>query len=113
MTRKQADGSKTKAEWTADFLRQYHEKKPPTGRQYDLVRDSGSPSWQTVAKYNGVRGWHGLIAHFGLTSYRPARKGDGAPFHVTHTIRVDGMLITDDEWFEYLALGEALDAAGK
>jgi hypothetical protein len=97
-------GNKAKEEWTADFIRQYKNIKPHSGSKYDLAKGADSPSWQTIAKYNGVKGWRGLISHFNLTSYRPKRKGDGIPFNVTHTIRIDGRLITDDEWHEYLAL---------
>jgi len=100
--------NKTREEWTADFIRQYKKIKPHTRLQYDTAKDAGSPSWQTIAKYNNVKGWHKLITHFKLTSHRPKRKETGRPFNVTRTIRVDGVLITDDEWAEYLALGETL-----
>lgn len=59
-------GHKSKEEWTENFKEQVLDIKPRSGSDYDLMRDRNTPCWFTVAKYNGVSCWTGLLKHLGL-----------------------------------------------
>ena len=106
-------GWKSKEDWTQDFIRQYKEKKPVSGQRYNAVRDAGSPSWLTIAKYNGGTSWRGLRRSLGLKSYASPRGAGPQIREVRRTITVDGMPLTDEEWLEYAAYGARLTAKGK
>ena len=99
-------GGKSKEEWTADFIVQFGEIKPASAEQYDKQRQKKTPSWQTIARYNGQTRWAELLAALGLA------KASGSPeLTVTHTIRLGELYISDKEWFAGMPTRETMAAA--
>ena len=87
-------GGKSKEKWTEDFIAQFAAIKPESAEQYDRQRRKKSPSWQTIAKYNGKKRWTELLSLLGLAKATEAR----AVLTVTRTIRLDGIYISGGEW---------------
>ena len=87
-------GGKSKEKWTEDFITQFAAIKPESAEQYDRQRRKKSPSWQTIAKYNGKKRWTELLSSLGLAKATEAR----AALTVTRTIRLDGIYISDKAW---------------
>lgn len=52
---------KSKQEWIDNFIEQFNKNKPISGREYDLKRDKGTPTWGTIARYVGVTTWTKLL----------------------------------------------------
>ena len=52
---------KSKQEWIDNFVEQFNKNKPISGREYDLKRDKGTPTWGTIARYVGAATWTKLL----------------------------------------------------
>lgn len=52
---------KSKQEWIDNFVEQFNKNKPISGREYDLKRDKGTPTWSTIARYVGAATWTKLL----------------------------------------------------
>ena len=99
-------GGKSKEDWTADFIAQFGAIKPTSAEQYDKQRRKNTPSWQTIARYNGEKRWAELLASLGLEKLPKSPE-----ITVTHTIRIGDMFISDEEWFAGIPSRETMAAA--
>ena len=52
---------KTKEEWVTDFVTQYNKIKPKSSNEYNTLRDNGSPTWNTTARYCNCTTWNQLL----------------------------------------------------
>ncbi len=53
--------SKTEQEWVDDFVEQFNKIQPCSSSDYNTKRKSGTPTWQTVARYLRSSTWHDLL----------------------------------------------------
>ena len=58
-----------KAEATEHFIRDYQRVQPASGEEYNHKRTPGTPCWYTIAGYNQVHCWRGLLNKLGLPVY--------------------------------------------
>lgn len=49
------------AEWTSMFLEDYKRIRPKTQAEYNKLRSPSLPTWNTIAKMNGVTSWNNLL----------------------------------------------------
>lgn len=58
----------TKEEWLAFFAEQFNKHLCPemNGRVYNQLRDSGTPTWDTIARYTGDIQWSKLMKSAGV-----------------------------------------------
>ena len=75
-------------------MAQFAAIKPESAERYDRQRRKNSPSWQTVAKYNGKKRWTELLSSLGLAKAAEAQ----AALTVTRTIRLGGVYISGEAW---------------
>lgn len=58
--------SKSKSEWTSMFIEDYRRISPKTQDEYNKLRSPSLPTWNTIAKMNGVTTWNRLLILLGL-----------------------------------------------
>lgn len=63
----------TKEEWVECFVEQFEKHDCQSGREYDRLRDPGTPSWYTIARYTQVRKWNDLMKLAGVSYSKPKR----------------------------------------
>lgn len=54
------------SEWTSMFLEDYKRIHPKTQAEYNKFRSPSLPTWNTIAKMNGVTSWNSLLILLGL-----------------------------------------------
>ena len=94
-------------EQTEDFIAQYNALKPKSAEKYDAKRRVKSPSWQTIAKQNGVTRWTDLLTALDLPKITLAP----LTYTVTRTIRLGDMYISEEEWRAGIPSVETMAAA--
>lgn len=53
--------TKTKQEWTADFISEYNRIKPKSQDEFNRKRPKEFPTWVTIAHMNNVSNWSDLL----------------------------------------------------
>jgi len=81
--------------YTQQFIEEYNRIQPKSAEAFDKVRKRGVKSWQSIAKYNGVKTWTELRQLLQLPIYCESAKVHIHPtFHVG--VRLSQELI---DWF--------------
>lgn len=61
----------SKEEWIECFVEQFKKHNCNSGREYDRLRDAGTPSWHTIARYTQVGKWNDLMKLSKVTYSKP------------------------------------------
>jgi len=82
---------KSREEWQASFITEYHNIKPGSAEEYNARRSSGLPSWATVARLFDITKWLDWLTYCDIVPYVAKRAHYRAPrpkLTSTHTIHV-------------------------
>jgi hypothetical protein len=65
--------------YTKDFVEDYNRIKPRNQKEFNQNKCPWTKSWQTIAKYHGVRSWHTLLDALELPTYSKKPKETSPP----------------------------------
>lgn len=69
--------------YTQQFIEEYYRIQPRSAEEFNKRRKSGTRGWLSIAKYNGVRTWRGLLRQLHLPAYfETAKEHTPPPFQV-------------------------------